>query len=82
MGKIHAATRVTPRLKRVLSFLRLRGNRGATTREIVIEADACAVNTTVYELRTLGYVIDCDMETRGRFRYRLLEEAQRELFTA
>ena len=72
-GKIHAARRLTPRLSRVLEFLRSRGAAGATTREIVIEADVCAVNTIVHELKTQGHVITCKMEKVGQFRYRLAE---------
>jgi len=80
MGRIHAAKRKTDRLRRVINFLRGRGSAGATTREIIIEADVCAVNTCVSELRTQGHTIDCNMEGRGRFRYYLIEKNQRELF--
>lgn len=75
-GKIHAATlAASPRLQRVLAFLRERGPAGATTREIVVCAQVCAVNSCVDEIRESGVGIDCTMEGRGRFRYRLAEFA-------
>ena len=70
-GKIHAARRLTPRLKRVLYELQLAGAAGLTTRGIVLRADVCAVNSIISELRTQGYKIECEMEKAGRFRYRL-----------
>ena len=70
-GRIHAATKVTPRLQRVLKLLRDRGDRGATTREIIEMALVCAVNTCIAELRELGFPVQCTMEGRGRFRYKL-----------
>lgn len=73
MGTIHAAKRLTPRLDRVLQFLRRRGATGATTREIVVEAQVCAVNSIVAEIKTLGYQIKCKKEAVSRFRYRLIE---------
>ena len=72
-GKIHAARRLTPRLDRVLRFLRGRGDLGATTREIIVEAQVCAVNSIAAELKTLGYQINCKRETKSRFRYKLIE---------
>ena len=68
---MNAATRLTPRLERVLIVLLECGVIGATTRDIVVEADVCAVNSCVAELRTLGHKITCTMEGRGLFRYRL-----------
>ena len=57
MGRIHAATRLTPRLTRVLRVLR--DGRPHTTRELIERARVCAVNTCVSEMRALGYVIEC-----------------------
>ena len=57
MGRIHAATRLTPRLARVLR--ELADGRPRTTRELIERAGVCAVNTCVSELRALGYVIEC-----------------------
>ena len=53
MGRIHAATRLT----RVLRVLR--DGRPHTTRELIKQAEVCAVNTCVSEMRALGYVIEC-----------------------
>lgn len=75
-GKIHAAKlESSPRLQRVLSFLRVRGAQGATTREIVQHADVCAVNSICDELRVNGFKITgewVEVPGGGRaFRYRL-----------
>jgi hypothetical protein len=79
-GRIHAGRKVKPggRYDRVLAFLRLRGSSGATTLEIVRQAAVCAVNSTVSELRAMGYRIDCECEGRDPvgaavYRYRLTE---------
>lgn len=81
MGQIHAATRMTPRLTRVLDVLR-RNAAGATTHEIIHAGHVCAVNTCVSELRKLGHQIDCDLEAvteSGRtYRYRLVGAEQAE----
>lgn len=69
---MHSASLKSPRLQRVLDFLRIRGLQGATTREIVVGAEVCAVNSCIAELRDCGINIDCDMEGTGRFRYRLI----------
>lgn len=59
-GKIHAAKlEASPRLQRVLAFLKARGSAGATTREIVVECDVCAVNSIIDELRENGVLIAC-----------------------
>lgn len=81
MGRIHAArVEKSPRLKRVLGFLILKQAAGATTREIMLGADVCAVNSCVAELREAGYEINCEMEAKGRFRYKLLNGRQETLF--
>ena len=41
------------------------------TREIMIEADVCAVNTVIAELRANGFDIACRCVGRGRYEYRL-----------
>jgi len=73
---VHSATIASsPRLQRVLAFLKKVGQLGATTRDIVTGADVCAVNSCIAELRANGIPIDCDMEGKGRFRYRLIPTA-------
>lgn len=47
----------SPRLQRVLAFLRERGDRGATTLEIGIECKVAAASTYISELRHCGYDI-------------------------
>jgi len=62
-GKSHSAKlENSPRLRRVLEFLRGRGYAGATTREIIEGAKVCAVNSAVDELRDNGYTIMCNQE--------------------
>ncbi len=78
-GKIHAAVlENSPRLQRVLTYLRAMGPRGATTMEIVIGARVAVAGTAVSELRSNGISVDCKMETEkgGRtriYRYTLAE---------
>lgn len=88
-GHIHAAKLdASPRLQRVLSFLRIRGSQGATTREIVEHADVCAVNSIISELRTAGIEVHCKMDGRSPsgasvYRYSLMQPslpAQGDLF--
>ena len=55
---MHAADlKSSPRLQRVLEFLC--DGEGRTTRDIVIGADVCAVNSCVSELRDNGFDIKC-----------------------
>ena len=71
----------SPRLQRVLAALRS-ASRELTTRDIVIEADVCAVNSCIAELRDQGYDIRCRQEVRGGRRlwlYRLVGQAELEL---
>lgn len=73
------------RLMRVLEFLHQRGKAGASTREIIREANVCAVNSIVAEIRANGIIVDCECEgtteAGGRiYRYRVVEPGQRELF--
>lgn len=59
------------RLQRVLAVL---GNgRPKTTREIVREADVCAVNSIISELRHNGIPIFCKPIRKGVFEYYLGE---------
>ena len=71
MNAAHPAT--SPRLRRVLLLL---GDRQwHTTRDIVRDADVCAVNSCIAELRAQGATIDCSVVSVGgarRFRYRLM----------
>ena len=62
----------SPRLQRVLEFLS--DMQEHTTRDIVIGAQVCAVNSCVAELRANGFRIECrqDMvEGRRYWHYRL-----------
>lgn len=59
MMAMHAAALDSPRLQRVLAVLR--DGREHSTREIVLAADVCAVNSIVAELRTHGF------DVRGRW---------------
>jgi len=74
-----------PRLRRVFNLLDARGPRGATTREIVAEAQVMAVSAVVAELRQNGVQIECEYQGRteqgGRvYRYWLVGGGQGELF--
>lgn len=79
-GRIHAATKLTPRLRRVLAVLReYEGSLGASTRLILLKAHVCAVNTCVAELRAQGYEIACTLAHVGAdgervYVYRLVAE--------
>jgi hypothetical protein len=59
-GRIHAATLMSPRLRRVLAVLA--GGKPRTTRDIVRKAGVMAVNACVAELRELGAEITCTRE--------------------
>ena len=68
MGRIHAATlEGSERLQRVAYLLS--DYREYTTRQIVKQADVCAVNTIVQELRENGLKIACRCITRGVYGY-------------
>jgi hypothetical protein len=59
-GKMHSANlEASPRLQRVLSYLRVKGAGGATTREIIQATGTCAVNSVISELRDAGILISC-----------------------
>ena len=58
------------RLQRVLNILQDR--RWHSTRDIVNEADVCAVNSIISELRRNGIAIECECFGKGRYHYRLI----------
>lgn len=68
---IHAAKLESGRLQRVLKLLR-RGHE-YSTRELMRQAEVCAVNSCIAELRTHGYEIACKRRKRY-FYYRLVGE--------
>ena len=79
-GTIHAARLAgSPRLQRLLAYLRDRGGQGATTREIIEGAGICAVNSAIDELRANGiHIAPAVCEGRGPgggmvYRYRISE---------
>lgn len=64
---MHNAGLESDRLQRVLSVLQ--DGREHSTLEIVVNANVCAVNSAISELRANGVTIDC--ERRGdRWYYR------------
>ncbi len=70
---MHAARlEKSPRLQRVLEVLS--DGQAHTTYEIVQQAQVCAVNSIVAELRQNGYSIDCRRRA-DRFYYQLMKEA-------
>lgn len=80
-GAMHAAKlENSPRLQRVLAYLRRHG--AATTLEIAQACTVCAVNSIVDELRANGFTIVCQAVkgARGVYRYELIEAAQMPLF--
>lgn len=70
----------SPRLQKVLTFLRRQGQ--ATTREISRACDVYAVNSIVAELRANGFTVDCQAVKgqRGVYSYKLYEGQQLPLF--
>ncbi len=68
----------SPRLQRMLAFLRERGPSGATGREIAVECETLNPATQASELRRNGFNIECSYERtteggRSVHRYRLIE---------
>lgn len=61
----------SPRLQRL--YATLKDGKPKSTRDIMREADICAVNTAVAELRHNGYEIDCLCLGQGRYVYQLVE---------
>lgn len=72
----------SPRLQKVLAFLRRHGP--ATTLEIVTGCQVCAVNSIIAEIRANGYTVNCQAVKgrRGVYRYELIEAAQLPLWKA
>lgn len=73
--------RESPRLRRVLAALR-RADGELTTREIMVEADVCAVNSCIAELRDNGFDIRCRQQVVGGRRlwlYRLAGQQEIDL---
>ena len=72
----------SPRLQKVLNYLRYHGVR--TTMEIIQGCQVCAVNSIIAELRANGITIDCQAikGQRGVYQYRLIEGEQPGLFGA
>ena len=71
---MHAATLgKSPRLRRVLAVLC--DGREHSTRDLVIEANVCAVNSIIAELRANGFLVTCrtvtDDHGERRWLYRL-----------
>lgn len=65
----------SPRLQRTLTLLK--DGQWHTTRNIVLAADVCAVNSIITELRKNGFSIDSRQVKgqRGWYEYRLAEAA-------
>ena len=83
MSRMHAAKlENSPRLQRVLSFLRR--THKPTTRDIIKACDVCAVNSIIAELndKTNGFNIVCTpvKGQRGVYQYELIEAPQMPLF--
>jgi len=71
MGGIHfGKIDKSPRLQRVLGVLR--DGLPHTTRDIMVRADVCAVNSCTAELRAQGLDIQCVKKAADRFEYTLL----------
>ena len=66
----------SPRLRRVLDFLW--DLKEHTTRDIVVGAHVCAVNSCVAELRANGFSVSCRQETVGGQRCWIYRLASRE----
>ncbi len=65
------------RLQRLLDYLKKKGSKGATTRDIVYGARIMAVSVAICELRHNGFRIDCESEGKRPtgshvYRYKLI----------
>jgi hypothetical protein len=75
-GRIHAGrVETSPRLQRVLAVL-ADGARH-TTRDLMFEANVCAVSACVSELRANGIDVRCEAIARGRYVYWIEQEETR-----
>ena len=76
----HAASlKSSPRLQRVLLFIRRRGKYGATTAQISSATGVMSASTVVSEIRANGYPVTCAFEGitkdgRKIFRYMMAEK--------
>jgi hypothetical protein len=66
------------RLQRV--YVLLADGQWRGTREIMLAAEVCAVNTVIAELRANGYEIATRCVGRGRYEYQMVFQGQRSLF--
>lgn len=64
-----ARLKTSHRLQRVLAVLA--DGQEHSTRDIVYEADVCAVNSIIAELRANGVGIRCRRHSRNVFMYRI-----------
>jgi hypothetical protein len=72
-GVIHyAKVENSDRLRRVLGVLS--DGRSHSTMELITEAQVCAVNSCIAELRMNGFRIDCKQIGRERFEYTLVSQ--------
>ena len=74
----HHSTLDSPRLKKLLAFLRERGTAGATTFQITLACHTTRASSDVSELRANGIAVeaveeDCTLTNRRIFRYKLIE---------
>jgi hypothetical protein len=65
----------SPRLQRVLAVL-ADGARH-TTRDLMLRANVCAVNSCVAEIRANGIDVRCEAVARGRYVYWIEQEETR-----
>lgn len=79
-GVMHfARIETSDRLQRVLDILS--DGRSHSTMEIITEAQVCAVNSCIAELRMNGFRIDCKQIGRERFEYTLIRaESQTDFY--
>lgn len=72
MGKIHAARlEGSARLQRTLAFLRSVNGDWRSTRDIILGAGICAVNSAIAELRANHISIETRCVGQGKYEYRL-----------
>ncbi len=72
----HHGTLESPRIKKLLAFLRERGTTGATPFDMIANCGTTRPTSDISELRANGIAIDCEFERntdteRKVFRYRL-----------
>ena len=68
-GIHYAKLENSPRLQRLYSLLK--GGMEFTTLEIIRQANICAVNSAISELRRNGYDIGCKVVGRGIYAYKM-----------